>query len=158
MFAAGGADAGDDVHRAMRRIAQEGRGVLVYVRGGHSAGLGEELRAAQRMNGSGSIAARHEGAEESDGRWGRCVRTAAPCAPGHWYTEQDVPLSDTRSLMAAALVLRELSVQSARVLTDSPAEFHALSGLGTRLVGREPFGGSTTGAPVGSEREGGGHM
>ncbi|WP_433325429.1 bifunctional 3,4-dihydroxy-2-butanone-4-phosphate synthase/GTP cyclohydrolase II [Spirillospora sp. CA-294931] len=104
-------DCGTQLDAAMERIAQEGRGVVLYLRGHEGRGIGllAKLRAyALQDNGSDTVDAN---------------------------LELGLP-ADAREYSNAAHMLRDLGVRSIRVLTNNPAKLAGLSGFGLDVLGR----------------------
>jgi GTP cyclohydrolase II len=106
-------DCQPQLESAMQRVAEEGRGAIVYMRGheGRGIGLVQKLRAyAEQDAGADTIEA-----NEALG----------------------LPI-DARRYDAAACMLRDLGVQRLRLLTNNPLKQLALEELGLEVVGREP--------------------
>lgn len=105
-------DCGTQLDAAMERIAAEGRGVVLYLRGHEGRGIGllAKLRAyALQDNGSDTVDAN---------------------------LELGLP-ADAREYSNAAHMLRDLSVRSIRVLTNNPAKLKGLEGFGLEVRGCE---------------------
>jgi 3,4-dihydroxy 2-butanone 4-phosphate synthase/GTP cyclohydrolase II len=103
-------DCGDQLHRAMRMIAAEGRGVIVYLRQeGRGIGLSAKLRAYNLQD---------EGYDTVE----------ANLLLGHE--------ADERDYWAAAAILADLEVRSIRLLTNNPAKIEQLRALGVNVTGR----------------------
>ncbi|MFB4315743.1 bifunctional 3,4-dihydroxy-2-butanone-4-phosphate synthase/GTP cyclohydrolase II [Actinomadura sp. 21ATH] len=105
-------DCGTQLDAAMERIAEEGRGVILYLRGHEGRGIGllAKLRAyALQDNGSDTVDAN---------------------------LELGLP-ADAREYSNAAHMLRDLGVRSIRVLTNNPAKLKGLDGFGLDVRGRE---------------------
>ena len=103
-------DCGDQLHRAMRMIAAEGRGVIVYLRQeGRGIGLSAKLRAYNLQD---------EGYDTVE----------ANLLLGHG--------ADERDYWAAAEILADLKVRSIRLLTNNPAKIEQLRALGVDVTGR----------------------
>nr|BFE35146.1 bifunctional 3,4-dihydroxy-2-butanone-4-phosphate synthase/GTP cyclohydrolase II [Actinomadura rugatobispora] len=105
-------DCGTQLDAAMERIAEEGRGVVLYLRGHEGRGIGllAKLRAyALQDNGSDTVDAN---------------------------LELGLP-ADAREYSNAAHMLRDLGVRSIRVLTNNPAKLKGLEGFGLEVLGRE---------------------
>jgi 3,4-dihydroxy 2-butanone 4-phosphate synthase/GTP cyclohydrolase II len=104
-------DCGIQLRMALRRIAAEGRGVVLYATGHEGRGIGllNKLRAYVEQD---------EGADTVDAN----LRLGLPV--------------DDRSYTEAADVLRELGVVSVRLLTNNPDKVQALQRAGVRVVER----------------------
>jgi 3,4-dihydroxy 2-butanone 4-phosphate synthase/GTP cyclohydrolase II len=105
-------DCGTQLDSAMERIAAEGRGVVLYLRGHEGRGIGllAKLRAyALQDTGSDTVDAN---------------------------LELGLP-ADAREYSNAAHMLRDLGVRSIRVLTNNPAKLNGLAGFGFEVLGRE---------------------
>lgn len=107
-------DCGAQLDAAMARIAERGRGVLLYLRGHEGRGIGllGKLRAYALQDG---------GADTVDAN-----------------LEQGLP-ADAREYGMGARILADLGVRSARLLTNNPAKLTGLSGRGVRILGAEPL-------------------
>lgn len=107
-------DCGAQLDAAMARIAERGRGVLLYLRGHEGRGIGllGKLRA---------YALQDAGADTVDAN-----------------LEQGLP-ADAREYGVGARMLADLGVRSARVLTNNPAKLAGLAGHGVRILGGEPL-------------------
>ncbi|MFC9976027.1 bifunctional 3,4-dihydroxy-2-butanone-4-phosphate synthase/GTP cyclohydrolase II [Spirillospora sp. NPDC127200] len=105
-------DCGTQLDAAMERVAAEGRGVILYLRGHEGRGIGllAKLQAyALQDNGSDTVDAN---------------------------LELGLP-ADAREYSNAAHMLADLGVRSVRVLTNNPAKLKGLDGFGIRVRGRE---------------------
>ena len=107
-------DCGEQLDTAMGRIAQAGRGLVVYLRGqeGHGVGLSHKLRAYVLQD---------RGLDTVD----------ADLAQG-------LPV-DSREYGIGAQILRELGVQRIRLMSNDPAKYRGLSEHGIAIVAREPL-------------------
>ncbi|GAA3802938.1 bifunctional 3,4-dihydroxy-2-butanone-4-phosphate synthase/GTP cyclohydrolase II [Sphaerisporangium flaviroseum] len=107
-------DCGVQLDHAMRAVAAEGRGVIVYLRGHEGRGIGllAKLRAySLQDNGSDTVDAN---------------------------LELGLPV-DAREFSNAGQMLADLGVKSVRVLTNNPAKLRGLDGYGIKVLGREPM-------------------
>jgi 3,4-dihydroxy 2-butanone 4-phosphate synthase/GTP cyclohydrolase II len=104
-------DCGIQLEQALRAIAAEGRGVVVYLRGheGRGIGLGHKIRA---------YALQEQGLDTVDAN-----------------TAQGLP-TDSRSYGVGAQILGDLGVRNIRLITNNPAKYHGLDGHGLTLVAR----------------------
>jgi len=104
-------DCGPQLDAALAAVADEGRGVVLYMRGheGRGIGLVHKLRAYQLQDG---------GADTVDAN-----------------LEQGLP-ADARDYGTGAQVLAELGVRSMRLLTNNPAKRAGLEGYGLEILGR----------------------
>jgi 3,4-dihydroxy 2-butanone 4-phosphate synthase/GTP cyclohydrolase II len=97
----------------MRMIADEGRGVILYLRQeGRGIGLNQKLRAYNLQD---------EGFDTVD----------ANLALGHQADERDYTL--------AVLMLQDLGIRSVRLLTNNPAKIESLRAAGVNVVARVPL-------------------
>jgi 3,4-dihydroxy 2-butanone 4-phosphate synthase/GTP cyclohydrolase II len=105
-------DCGPQLNAALARVAAEGRGVVLYVRGheGRGIGLMHKLQAYQLQD------------------MGRDTVDA--------NLELGLP-ADAREYGTGAQILYDLGVRSMRLLTNNPAKRSGLEGYGLRVVGRE---------------------
>jgi 3,4-dihydroxy 2-butanone 4-phosphate synthase / GTP cyclohydrolase II len=104
-------DCGPQLNAALARVAREGRGVVLYVRGHEGRGIGllSKLRAyALQDNGSDTVDAN---------------------------LELGLP-ADAREYSNAAQMLTDLGVTSIRVLTNNPEKMKGLAGFGLDVLGR----------------------
>jgi len=104
-------DCGEQLDAALERIAHEGRGVLVYLRGheGRGIGLGHKIIAYSLQD---------EGLDTVDAN-----------------LAQGLP-ADAREYDQAAEMLRQLGVGSVRLITNNPAKCDRLDELGIEVVER----------------------
>jgi 3,4-dihydroxy 2-butanone 4-phosphate synthase / GTP cyclohydrolase II len=107
-------DCGPQLHAAMQRVAEEGRGVVLYVRGheGRGIGLMHKLQAYQLQDG---------GRDTVDAN-----------------LDLGLP-ADARDYGTGAQILYDLGVRTMRLLTNNPAKRAGLEGYGLAIVGREPL-------------------
>ena len=105
-------DCGEQIHMALRRIGEEGRGVFVYMRQeGRGIGLHNKVLAySLQDNGLDTVEANESLGFESD----------------------------MRDYGLGAQILLELGVKNLRLLTNNPRKMIGLSGFGLQITGREP--------------------
>jgi 3,4-dihydroxy 2-butanone 4-phosphate synthase / GTP cyclohydrolase II len=107
-------DCGPQLAAAMQRVAEEGRGVVLYMRGHEGRGIGllHKLRAYQLQD------------------------------AGHDTVDANLELglpADARDYGTGAQILADLGVHTMRLLTNNPAKRAGLEGYGLRIIGREPL-------------------
>lgn len=103
-------DCREQLHRSMRRIAENGSGILIYLRQeGRGIGLLDKLRAYNLQD---------KGFDTVD----------ANLALGHH--------ADEREYTIAAAILKDLEVESVRLLTNNPMKIKHLRMLGVPVVER----------------------
>jgi 3,4-dihydroxy 2-butanone 4-phosphate synthase/GTP cyclohydrolase II len=129
-------DCGAQLDRALRRIGEEGRGVVLYVRGheGRAIGLTHKLRAYNLQD---------EGRDTVE------ANTELGFAP------------DQRDYGIGAQILVDLGVRSMRLLTNNPAKRAGLEGHGLTIAERVPLETSPTPENIGylrAKREKLGHL
>ena len=107
-------DCGPQLQAAMQRIATEGRGVVLYVRGheGRGIGLMHKLQAYQLQD---------RGRDTVDAN-----------------LDLGLP-ADARDYGTGAQILHDLGVRSMRLLTNNPAKRAGLEGYGLHVNGRVPL-------------------
>ena len=104
-------DCGPQLHTAMAKVAAEGSGVVVYLRGqeGRGIGLGHKIRA---------YALQEEGHDTVDAN-----------------LAQGLPV-DSREYGIGAQILVDLGVTNMRIMTNNPAKYGGLDGFGLNIVER----------------------
>ncbi len=107
-------DCGPQLQASLRRVAEEGRGVVLYVRGHEGRGIGliHKLQAYQLQD------------------------------QGHDTIDANLELglpADARDYGNGAQILSDLGIRSMRLLTNNPAKRAGLEGYGLSVVGREPL-------------------
>jgi 3,4-dihydroxy 2-butanone 4-phosphate synthase / GTP cyclohydrolase II len=107
-------DCGTQLTTAMQRIAEEGLGVVVYLRGheGRGVGLGHKLRAYNLQD------------------------------SGHDTVDANLALGlpvDSREYGIGAQILVDLGVTTMRLMTNNPAKYGGLDGYGLEIVRRVPL-------------------
>jgi len=107
-------DCGAQLQMALQKIADEGRGVLVYLRGheGRGIGLGHKLRA---------YALQDTGLDTVDAN-----------------SAQGLPV-DSREYGVGAAMLADLGVRQMRLMTNNPTKVGGLDGFGLEVVDRVPI-------------------
>ncbi|MET8686712.1 bifunctional 3,4-dihydroxy-2-butanone-4-phosphate synthase/GTP cyclohydrolase II [Streptomyces sp. NPDC004732] len=107
-------DCGPQLEASMRRITDEGRGVVVYLRGHEGRGIGllSKLRA---------YALQEQGSDTLDAN-----------------LELGLP-ADSRDYGAGAQILRDLGVLGVRLMTNNPDKTDAVLRHGLKVTGREPM-------------------
>lgn len=114
VFASKRCDCGPQLHAALRQIAREGRGVLLYMRGHEGRGIGllAKLQAYElQERGFDTVEAN---------------------------LELGMP-ADARDYGTGAQILVDLGIKSMRLLTNNPAKRAGLEGWGLSIVERVPI-------------------
>jgi 3,4-dihydroxy 2-butanone 4-phosphate synthase / GTP cyclohydrolase II len=104
-------DCGGQLEQALRAVAEEGTGAVVYLRGheGRGIGLGHKIRA---------YALQEQGLDTVDAN-----------------LAQGLP-ADSRSYGVGAQILGDLGINRLRLITNNPAKYGGLDGYGLTVVGR----------------------
>lgn len=107
-------DCGSQLHSAMKRIAQEGSGVIVYLRGheGRGIGLGHKLRAYKLQE--------------------------AGCDTVEANEQLGLPV-DSREYGIGAQILSDLGVKSLRLMTNNLSKYGGIEGYDLEIVERVPL-------------------
>lgn len=106
-------DCGPQLHEALGRIAEEGRGVLIYLnQEGRGIGLANKIRAYELQDGGADTVEANE-------------RLGFP--------------ADLRDYRAAMEMLRDLGVRSLRLMSNNPRKLQGLSGEGLAVNERLPI-------------------
>ncbi|CAL9378016.1 bifunctional 3,4-dihydroxy-2-butanone-4-phosphate synthase/GTP cyclohydrolase II [Streptomyces albus] len=107
-------DCGPQLEASLARVQQEGRGVVLYLRGHEGRGIGllSKLRAYELQE---------QGRDTLDAN-----------------LELGLP-ADARDYAAAAQILADLGVRSLRLMTNNPDKTAAMLRHGLRVTGREPM-------------------
>jgi 3,4-dihydroxy 2-butanone 4-phosphate synthase/GTP cyclohydrolase II len=107
-------DCGPQLSSALRRVAAEGRGVVLYMRGheGRGIGLMQKLQAYQLQD---------QGRDTVDAN-----------------LDLGLP-ADARDYGTGAQILVDLGIRSMRLLTNNPAKRAGLEGYGLSIISREPL-------------------
>lgn len=111
VFGSSRCDCGPQLDLALERIAAEGRGLLVYLRGHEGRGIG----LVAKIN---AYALQETGRDTVDAN-----------------TDLGLPV-DARRYTVAAQIIRDLGVEAVRLMTNNPAKVTALQELGTDVAGR----------------------
>jgi 3,4-dihydroxy 2-butanone 4-phosphate synthase/GTP cyclohydrolase II len=113
VFASERCDCGHQLHQALERIGDEGRGVVLYLlQEGRGIGLVNKLRAYELQE------------------------------QGHDTVEANERLGflpDHRDYGVGAQILRDLGVRRLRLMTNNPKKYVALAGYGLEIVERVPL-------------------
>ncbi|MET0147300.1 MAG: 3,4-dihydroxy-2-butanone-4-phosphate synthase [Ilumatobacteraceae bacterium] len=121
VFGSGHCSCGRTLDAAMRRIVDEGCGVLVYLRGHEGRGLGiaHTLAGVDRAT-DPSI----DPADDADR------------ALAHGFARLATADADSREYGVGAQILADLGVSRMRLMTNSPARYGGLDGFGLQIVER----------------------
>jgi 3,4-dihydroxy 2-butanone 4-phosphate synthase / GTP cyclohydrolase II len=114
VFASMRCDCGEQLHRSMEIVGEEGRGVILYIRGheGRAIGLTHKLRAYELQdNGRDTVEAN--------------IELGFP--------------ADPRDYGIGAQILVDLGVRTMRLLTNNPAKRAGLEGYGLSISARVPI-------------------
>ncbi|MGW5656258.1 bifunctional 3,4-dihydroxy-2-butanone-4-phosphate synthase/GTP cyclohydrolase II [Streptomyces humi] len=114
VFGSARCDCGPQLDEALQRIQEEGRGIVVYLRGHEGRGIGllSKLRAYELQE---------RGRDTLDAN-----------------LELGLP-ADARDYRAGARILTDLGVRSVRLMTNNPDKSDALLSHGLKISGREPM-------------------
>jgi 3,4-dihydroxy 2-butanone 4-phosphate synthase/GTP cyclohydrolase II len=114
VFASRRCDCGPQLHAAMAKVAAEGRGAVVYLRGheGRGIGIGHKIRAYSLQD---------EGLDTVDAN-----------------TRLGLPV-DSREYGIGAQILADLGIHQLRLMTNNPAKYGGLAGYGLSVVERVPL-------------------
>jgi len=107
-------DCGAQLNAALRRIAEEGLGVVVYLRGHEGRGIGLAHKLA-------AYALQEQGMDTVDAN-----------------TALGLPV-DSREYGVGARILVDLGITTLRYLTNNPMKYDALDGFGLEMVERVPL-------------------
>lgn len=111
VFSSRRCDCGAQLHSAMALIAEEGRGIVVYLRGheGRGIGIGHKIRAYSLQDG---------GLDTVDAN-----------------TELGFPV-DSREYGIGAQILADLGANQLRLMTNNPAKYGGIQGYGLEIIER----------------------
>lgn len=111
VFSSRRCDCGPQLHSAMSLIAEEGRGIVVYLRGheGRGIGIGHKIRAYSLQDG---------GLDTVDAN-----------------TELGLPV-DSREYGIGAQILADLGANKLRLITNNPAKYGGIEGYGLEIIER----------------------
>ncbi|KAJ6691127.1 GTP CYCLOHYDROLASE II-RELATED [Salix koriyanagi] len=114
IFGSARCDCGNQLALAMQQIEAAGSGVLIYLRGheGRGIGLGHKLRAYNLQDDGRDTVEANE--------------------------ELGLPV-DSREYGIGAQMLRDLGVQTMKLMTNNPAKYIGLKGYGLAVAGRVPL-------------------
>ena len=113
IFGSARCDCGPQLHRALEKIQEEGKGILLYLlQEGRGIGLLNKLKAYELQE------------------------------QGHDTVEANEKLGfrpDQRDYGVGAQILRDLGVRKMRLMTNNPSKYIALTGFGLEIVERVPL-------------------
>lgn len=111
VFSSRRCDCGPQLHSAMSLIAEEGRGIVVYLRGheGRGIGIGHKIRAYSLQDG---------GFDTVDAN-----------------TELGLPV-DSREYGIGAQILADMGANQLRLITNNPAKYGGIEGYGLEIIER----------------------
>ena len=111
VFSSRRCDCGPQLHSAMSLIAEEGRGIVVYLRGheGRGIGIGHKIRAYSLQDG---------GLDTVDAN-----------------TELGLPV-DSREYGIGAQILADMGANQLRLITNNPAKYGGIEGYGLDIIER----------------------
>lgn len=107
-------DCGEQLDQALARIAEEGRGVVLYIRGHEGRGIG-------LLNKLAAYELQDQGLDTVDAN-----------------IDLGLPV-DARDYGVGSQILYELGVRSMRLLTNNPTKRAAIKGYGLEILGRVPL-------------------